>query len=104
MPSLELPHYLQHPPVHGEFGTDQQGHRNKKAHVSFDVEQERDVYVVANHIAVPNGEQQQRQPGDRRKDDDTSPQQRQRIVRQVRPAQQLEQRATHDDGEVRRRR
>ena len=50
---------------------------------------------------LDQGEQEQRQPGDRHTSKDTSMDQRQRIVGETRASQQLEQRTAEHDGEVR---
>jgi len=87
-------------PVHDQFGNDQQRHRQEKADVHLRVLQKRHHDAAAHHLALERGQHQQRQPGDRSNDNDALPHHHQRVVGEVRPTQELKQRAAQDEREL----
>ena len=88
--------------MHHQLGDDQQRHRDEEADVNFDVHQERHGHAAAQQPSFHCREHQERQPGKQRDDDDSLAHHQQRIVGQVRPAQELEERPAQDEREVRR--
>ena len=67
-----------------------------------DVHQEGNGDASADQLSFQGREQQQRQPGQQRDDDDALARQFQRVVSQMRPKQELEERPPMDEREVRR--
>ena len=63
--------------------------------------QEGDGRARAPQVPFQGTEHQERQPGQQQRNRDAQAHQPQRIVRQVRPAQKLEERAAQDEREVR---
>ena len=96
----ELLHHGTHALVHHQLGNDQQGHRHQEADVNFHVQQEGHGHAPAQHLSFQGREHQERQPGKQRDDDDALAHQHQRIVGQMRPAQELEERPAQDEREV----
>ena len=88
--------------VHGELGNDQQGQDHQEPGMNLHILQEGDGHAPAPQVPFQSTEHQERQPGQQRHNHDALAHQPQRIVRQVRPAQKLEERAAQDEREVRR--
>jgi hypothetical protein len=91
-----------HAPVHHEFGQDEQGHGHQKADMGFDIQQKRHSNAAAIKLPLKGRHQQQWQPRNERDHDDALANHHQRIVRQMRPPQKLEERPTQNERKVRR--
>ena len=83
--------------MHDEFRGDQQRHHEQELDLDLDVQQEWHGRTAAEQLSADGREQQQRQPGNERNDDDAPPLQRKRVVGQMRAPQQLEQRPAQDE-------
>jgi hypothetical protein len=83
--------------MHNQLGKDQQRHRQQEADVNIHVEQERDALTATKNLPLQHGEQQQWQPGHERDDDDPLANHHQRIVGEMHPPQQLEERPAQDE-------
>ena len=102
---ISFPELLQqgaHALVHDELGNDQQRQGHQEADVNLHVQQKGYSRTAAQHLPLQGREHQERQPGKQRDDEDALTHQQQRIVGQVRPAQELEERPAEDEREVRR--
>lgn len=78
--------------MYDQFGGDQQRHRQQEADVNLHVEQKRNALLAAANLPLPGREQQKRQPGEERDDDDPFANHQQRIVSEARPTQPLKER------------
>jgi hypothetical protein len=81
--------------VHDEFGRDQDGKRDEKSDMCFDVSEKREPI----RRSVPwseHDEQQERQPHDRGDDQDSSIQQLEVVALEVRSPEELEERTAED--------
>ena len=83
-----------------ELCQDEERHRDEKARVCFCVEEKRDLDLSAQCHALPQREQQQREPRDQYAGENAAMDQREGIIGEVRPAKQLVDRATQHEGEV----
>ncbi len=68
--------------------------------MNLDIEQKWHIGTAAPQVSFQRREQQKRQPGKQRDNDDALAHHHQRIVGQVRPAQKLEERAAQDEREL----
>ena len=91
-----------HALVHHQLGDDQQGHRQQEPDVHLGVVDERHRHARSPRLTLQSREHQQRQPADHRDGHHALAQMRQRVVGQMRAAQELEQRPAQDEREVRR--
>ena len=96
----ELPHHQAHPTVHNELREDQQRHRHQKADVNLDVGEEWHRNGAAPELSRDGRQQQQREPGEQRDDDDATRGQFEGVARQVRASEELVQRAAEHQREV----
>ena len=96
----ELLHHRPHAPVHHQLGNDQQRQRHQEADMYFHVQQERHGRAPAQQLPFQSREQQQRQPGEQRDDEDALAQQLSASSGQVRPAQKLEKRPAQDERKI----
>ena len=96
----KLPDHRAHPLVHHQLGHDEQGQRQQEPGMHLDVDQEGHPDRVAPGAPTQHRQDQQRQPGEERDDDDPAEQELQRIAGQAGTPDDLVQRPAQDQREV----